>query len=93
MVRPPITVLLGVQTLIMAVVLMLPIPAGNWPPGMTVAMTALALLQRDGFVAILSIPAALISAFVAYIGGRLMFAMVTELSHIFTTMLSGQWPF
>lgn len=92
MVRPPITVLLGVQTLIMAIVLMLPIPAGNWPPGITVAMTALALLQRDGLVAMLSIPAAAISAFVAYIGGRLMFAMVAELGEIFSALMAGQWP-
>jgi hypothetical protein len=56
-------------------------------------MTALALLQRDGLVAMLSIPAAAISAFVAYIGGRLMFAMVAELGDIFSTMLAGQWPF
>lgn len=93
MVRPPITILLGLQTLIMALILVLPIPAGNWPPGITVAMTALALLQRDGLVAMLSIPTAAVSAFVAYVGGRLMFAMVTELGDIATTILSGHWPF
>src|SRR5262249_7206823 len=33
--RPPFTMLFGVQVLVMAFVLMLPIPFGNWPPAMS----------------------------------------------------------
>jgi hypothetical protein len=67
--HPPFTQLLGLQTLIMALVLILPIPLGNWPPGITVAATAIALLQRDGRLAILSMPMAVVSVFVAALGG------------------------
>lgn len=77
--RFPATILVGLQTLIMALVLVLPIPFGNWPPGMTVAMTALALLQRDGALMLLTIPAAVISASFAYIFGRVSLGVVNEL--------------
>jgi hypothetical protein len=49
----------------MALVLILPIPFGNWPPGMTVALTALALLQRDGLLMLLTSLAAAASTYVA----------------------------
>jgi hypothetical protein len=90
--RPPVTILLGVQTLALALILMLPIPGGNWPPGMTIAMTALALLQRDGLLALLSVPAAFISAFVAYVGVRIGIAAASELGHILTAVMTGHWP-
>lgn len=70
--RFPFTIGAGAQTLLMALILILPIPFANWPPGMTVAMTALALLQRDGLLMLLTIPAAAISVgsvfFGAYVG-------------------------
>ena len=52
----PLTIIVGIQTLLMAFILILPIPFANWPPGMTVAMTALALLQRDGLLMLITIP-------------------------------------
>ena len=63
--RFPATILVGLQTLFMACVLILPIPLGNWPPGMTVALTALALLQRDGVLMLLTVAAATASTYVA----------------------------
>lgn len=70
--RFPLTIAVGAQTLLMAIILILPIPFANWPPGMTVAMTALALLQRDGILMLLTIPAAIVSVgsvfFGAFIG-------------------------
>jgi hypothetical protein len=65
--RFPITILIGFQTLVMALILILPIPAGNWPPGMIVALTALALLQRDGLLMLLTSVA---SFALVYFGGR-----------------------
>ncbi len=66
--RFPLTIAAGLQTLLMALILILPIPFANWPPGMTVAMTALALLQRDGLLMLLTIPAALISVGSVFFG-------------------------
>ncbi len=68
--RFPATIYVGVQTLFMALVLILPIPGGNWPPGMTVALTALALLQRDGLLLVLTAIAAAVSTYVAYLAGH-----------------------
>lgn len=77
--RGPFAMLFGLQTLLMAFVLTLPIPFGNWPPAMTVAMTALALLQRDGLLMLLSAPAAALSVAIAYAGVRIGWAAVHEL--------------
>ncbi len=93
LVRPPITILLGLQTLLMAFVLVLPIPLGNWPPGITVAMTALALLQRDGLIALLSIPAAAISTFIAMVMAKAAWAAVSEVGQTAAALFAGQWPF
>ena len=82
LVRPPAMQLLGIQTLIMALVLLLPIPLGNWPPGMTVAATGLALAQRDGRIALLSVPMAIVSVFIAWIGFRFGIAILQEAGDI-----------
>lgn len=72
----PVTIYVGIQTLLMAVILILPIPFANWPPGMTVALTALALLQRDGLLMLLTIPAAIASAASVYFGTKIGLAIV-----------------
>lgn len=71
--RFPATIFVGLQTLVMALVLILPIPFGNWPPGMTVALTALALLQRDGLLMLLTTLAACASVYVAAEVGQAVF--------------------
>ncbi len=77
--RFPVTILVGLQTLLMALILILPIPFANWPPGITVAITALALLQRDGVLMLLTIPAAIASVASVYIGGRIGIAVIHNL--------------
>jgi len=74
--RFPVTILVGLNVLLMAFILILPIPFANWPPGMTVAMTALALLQRDGVLMLLTIPAAIASVASVYLGTRLGLAVI-----------------
>jgi hypothetical protein len=74
--RFPVTIVVGLQTLLMAFILILPIPFANWPPGMTVAMTSLALLQRDGVLMLLTIPAALASIASVYLGTRVGLAVI-----------------
>lgn len=77
--RFPVTILVGLQTLLMAFILILPIPFANWPPGMTVAMTALALLQRDGLLMLLTIPAAIASVASVYLGARVGLAVINQM--------------
>lgn len=90
-IRPPAEQWLGLQTLLMALVLLLPIPAGNWPPGMTVAATGLALAQRDGRMALLTLPMAAISLFIAYLGFRVGIVVLNELGQILSGLLTGAW--
>ena len=77
--RFPVTILVGLQTLLMAFILILPIPFANWPPGMTVAMTSLALLQRDGVLMLLTIPAAMASVASVYFGTRVGLAIIDSI--------------
>ncbi|MBY0566239.1 MAG: exopolysaccharide biosynthesis protein [Hyphomonadaceae bacterium] len=56
--RWPLTSLVGFQTFLMAIVLILPIWGANLSPGVTVTLTALALMQRDGLLMLLSVPCA-----------------------------------
>lgn len=85
-VLPPAEQLLGLQTLLMAFVLMLPIPGGNWPPGITVAATGLALAQRDGRLALLTVPMAAASVAVAWIGFRIGVAVFNQTIHFFANL-------
>ncbi len=45
---PPMEYLLGLTCLALAVVLVLPIPLGNNPPALAIALIALGILERDG---------------------------------------------
>jgi len=87
--RFPITILVGLQTLLMAFILILPIPFANWPPGMTVAITSLALLQRDGVLMLLTIPAAIASVASVYLGTRLGLAAINEIVQWSQGLLQG----
>jgi hypothetical protein len=70
----PVTIWFGIQTLILAMILILPIPFGNWPPGMSVAALAVALLQRDGVLALVSFGFFVASLIIAPIGVGMMLA-------------------
>ncbi|HVY85786.1 MAG TPA: exopolysaccharide biosynthesis protein [Caulobacterales bacterium] len=77
--RWPVTTYVGLQTLMMAIILILPVWGANWPPGITVALTALALLQRDGILMLLTVPAAAGSAAALYFGAKLGFEVLERL--------------
>lgn len=87
--RFPVTIIVGLQTLLMAFILILPIPFANWPPGMTVAMTALALLQRDGVLMLLTIPAAAASVASVYLGTRIGLAVIDGIVNWAQGLLQG----
>jgi hypothetical protein len=72
--QKPATIWFGIQTLILAGILVLPIPFGNWPPGMAVATLAIALLQRDGLFALISFGLFIASCIIAPLGIGMAFA-------------------
>jgi len=88
-VLPPAEQLLGLQTVLMALVLTLPIPGGNWPPGITVAATGLALAQRDGRLALLTVPMAAVSVAVAWIGFRIGAAVFNQTIHFIANLFGA----
>ncbi|MCF3933691.1 exopolysaccharide biosynthesis protein [Acuticoccus sp. M5D2P5] len=57
--------LIGVYVLLMAFVLVLPIPFGNWPPAISITLVGFGLLERDGLVLLLGIAVGVISV-IAY---------------------------
>jgi len=56
------TILIGVVVLIMAVVLILPLPpGGNFPPALACAVLGMGLVQRDGFVVLLGLVGSIVA--------------------------------
>ncbi len=43
-------IIIGAVVLVLAIVITLPIPLGNWPPALSIAFLSLALSERDGIM-------------------------------------------
>jgi hypothetical protein len=76
--------LIGVVCTLLAMVLVLPIPLGNLAPGATVAVLALALLQRDGLLALLGYLMAAVSVGLLVLSAGVVMAAVDRLLHMFS---------
>lgn len=63
---PPAEYVVGFVTLVMAIILVLPIPFGNIPPAISMAMLALGVLERDGVWITLGLVVAGIALFMAW---------------------------
>lgn len=77
--------LVGVVCTLLALVLVLPIPLGNLAPGATVAILSLALLQRDGLLALLGYLMAGLSVGLLVLSAGVVMAAIERLLH----MISG----
>lgn len=80
----PGDILLGSVCTLLAAVLVLPLPLGNLLPATAVTLLGLALVQRDGLLAIAGYVAAAVSAAVLVGAGHLVIAALMRLIHIFT---------
>ncbi len=67
---------------LLALVLVLPIPLGNLAAGATVAVLALALLQRDGLLVLLGYLMAAISVGLLVVSAGVVAAAVQRLLHM-----------
>jgi hypothetical protein len=74
--------LIGVVCTLLALVLVLPIPLGNLAPGATVAVLALALLQRDGLLALLGYLMGAVSVGLLVLSAGVVAAAVERLLHM-----------
>ena len=71
--RPPMEYALGAVCLLLALVLVLPIPLGNMLPALAISLIALAVLERDGLWALAGLVVAVVSAVVV---SGVVFALV-----------------
>jgi hypothetical protein len=74
---------IGVVCTLLALVLVLPIPLGNLAPGATVAILALALLQRDGILALGGYLMALFSAGLLFVSAHVVIMAARKLVAVF----------
>jgi hypothetical protein len=70
---PPMEYALGAVCLLLALVLVLPIPLGNMLPALAISLLALAVLERDGLWALAGLAVAGLSAVVV---GGVVFALI-----------------
>lgn len=75
---------IGVVCTLLALVLVLPIPLGNLAPGATVAILALALLQRDGILALAGYLMALFSGGLLFVSAHVVIMAVRKLAAVFS---------
>jgi hypothetical protein len=60
--RPPMEFAIGAVCLVLAIVLVLPIPLGNVLPAVAISLLALAIVERDGLWVLAGLGVALVSA-------------------------------
>lgn len=81
---PPMEYLVGLVCLLLAVVLVLPIPLGNMLPALAISLLALGILERDGVWILAGLAAAAVSAVVV---SGVVFAMVKATIFFVTEVL------
>lgn len=75
----------GLFLLVLAIVLTLPIPLGNWLPAFAISIIGLAIVEKDGI-------AVLIGVVVGIVGLLVAGTVVIGLMHAFFLLLSGLFP-
>jgi hypothetical protein len=68
----------GLQTLVMALVLLLPMPGANFLPGIAVALTGLGVLQRDGIFMLAAMAVSVGTLVFVYVFGRYAIEVVVR---------------
>lgn len=80
---PPMEYLVGLVCLLLAVVLVLPVPLGNMLPALAISLLALGILERDGLWILAGLATAVVSAVVV---SGVVFAMVKAAVYFLTQM-------
>jgi hypothetical protein len=84
LVRPPMEYLLGLVCLVLAIVLVLPVPLGNMLPALAISLLALGILERDGLWVVVGLATAAVSAVVV---SGVVFAMIKAGLYFLTEVL------
>jgi hypothetical protein len=78
--------LIGLVIFVLALVLILPIPGGNFIPGVTVTVLSLALVQRDGLLALFGYGLAALSASILILAAGLI---TRGAEHVISVITAG----
>jgi len=78
--------LIGLVVFVLALVLILPIPGGNFLPGVTVSVLSLALVQRDGLLALFGYGLAALSASILVLAAGLI---TRGAEHVISVITAG----
>lgn len=81
---PPMEHFVGLLSLVLAILLVLPIPLGNVLPALAISLLALGVLERDGVWVLLGLAVAAAAGSVVY---GVLFAMVKAGLYFFTQIL------
>jgi hypothetical protein len=81
---PPMEYVVGLLSLLLAVLLVLPIPLGNVLPALAISLMALGVLERDGLWVLSGLAVSVAAVFVVY---GVLFAMVKATWYFFTQIL------
>jgi hypothetical protein len=82
--RPPMEHLVGLLSLLLAVLLVLPIPLGNVLPALAISLMALGVLERDGLWVLSGLAVSVAAVFVVY---GVVFAIVKAAWYFFNQIL------
>lgn len=77
---------LGIVFLVMATIVAMPIPGGNWPPAVAMAFISIGLVERDGLYIIIGLGAAVIAVCIA---GAVIGAAIAAVYLAFTHLFGG----
>ncbi len=78
--------LLGLVFLLLATIVAMPIPGGNWPPAVAMAFIAIGLVERDGLYIVIGLVVAVIAVCIA---GAVITAALAALYFAFIHLFGG----
>ncbi len=81
---PPMEHVIGLLSLLLAVLLVLPIPLGNVLPALAISLMALGVLERDGLWVLSGLAVSVAAVFVVY---GVVFALIKAALYFFTQVL------
>lgn len=85
LVRPPVEYVVGLVCLVLAAVLMLPIPLGNTLPALAISLLALGVLERDGAWIALGLLASVVAGTVV---SGVVWAMIKAAVYLLARLMS-----
>jgi hypothetical protein len=82
--------LLGVLVFILTIVIALPGPGTNFPPGVAIAFMSIAIIERDGLLVFLGVLVSMVALYIGFLGLQLV---ITEILPWLWGHVQDNWAF